>query len=43
MMSKIDLHEYQTVKQMMADIDLIVTNALEYNPSTDTQGRWSEA
>ena len=38
MMSKVDLHKYQTVKQMMCDIDLICSNALEYNPDNDPQG-----
>ncbi|CAH1772433.1 unnamed protein product [Owenia fusiformis] len=32
MMSKIDLHKYQTVKDFLDDIDLIRSNALEYNP-----------
>ncbi|XP_074642373.1 ATPase family AAA domain-containing protein 2-like [Tubulanus polymorphus] len=32
MMSKIDLHCYETVKDFTNDIDLICSNALEYNP-----------
>ncbi|KAK6180283.1 hypothetical protein SNE40_012469 [Patella caerulea] len=39
MMTKIDLHEYLTVKSFMSDIDLICRNALEYNPAKDPQGR----
>ncbi|GAB6022184.1 ATPase AAA domain-containing protein 2B [Chamberlinius hualienensis] len=32
MMSKIDLHKYQTVGEFLNDIDLVTYNALEYNP-----------
>lgn len=32
MMVKIDLHKYQTVAQFLQDIELICSNALEYNP-----------
>ncbi|XP_075525041.1 ATPase family AAA domain-containing protein 2-like isoform X1 [Dermacentor variabilis] len=32
MMVKIDLHQYQTVAQFLQDIELICSNALEYNP-----------
>ncbi|KAJ8306557.1 hypothetical protein KUTeg_017102 [Tegillarca granosa] len=39
MMSKIDLHQYQTVKEFLDDINLICSNALEYNPATDAPGR----
>ena len=38
MMSKIDLHKYETVDQFLQDINLIVSNALEYNPDKDPQG-----
>ena len=38
MMSKIDLHQYETVQDFLDDIDLICRNALEYNPDTDVQG-----
>ena len=38
MMTKIDLHKYQTVQQFLKDIDLICSNALEYNPDRDPQG-----
>ena len=38
MMSKIDLHKYSTVAEFLADIDLICSNALEYNPDRDPQG-----
>lgn len=36
--SKIDLHKYQTVKDYLNDIDLICSNALEYNPDRDPGG-----
>ncbi|XP_064486868.1 ATPase family AAA domain-containing protein 2-like [Ornithodoros turicata] len=35
MRSKIDLHQYQTVAEFQKDIDLICSNALEYNPDRD--------
>lgn len=35
MRSKIDLHQYQTVAEFLRDIDLICSNALEYNPDRD--------
>lgn len=38
-MSKIDLHHYQTVAEFLADIELICSNALYYNPDTDIAGR----
>jgi len=38
MMTKIDLHKYQTVQQFQDDIELICCNALEYNPDRDPQG-----
>ncbi|XP_062323855.1 ATPase family AAA domain-containing protein 2B isoform X1 [Osmerus eperlanus] len=34
-MSKIDTHKYLTAKDFLFDIDLIVSNALEYNPDKD--------
>uniref|UniRef100_A0A665VIQ7 ATPase family AAA domain-containing protein 2 n=1 Tax=Echeneis naucrates TaxID=173247 RepID=A0A665VIQ7_ECHNA len=34
-MTKIDTHKYLTVKDFLADIDLICSNALEYNPDKD--------
>lgn len=37
MMSKIDLHQYQTVKEFLEDINQITLNALEYNPDRDQQ------
>ena len=37
MMSKIDLHHYQSVKEFLADIEQICLNALEYNPDKDPQ------
>ncbi|KAL4237041.1 ATPase AAA domain-containing protein 2 [Mactra antiquata] len=39
MMSKIDLHHYQSVKEFLADINQICLNALEYNPDKDPQSR----
>ncbi|XP_041358072.1 ATPase family AAA domain-containing protein 2-like isoform X2 [Gigantopelta aegis] len=39
MMSKIDLHHYHSTQEFLRDIGLICSNALEYNPSTDTAGR----
>jgi|SRR6218665_119402 len=38
MMTRIDLHKYETVAQFLLDIDLICSNALEYNPDKDPQG-----
>lgn len=37
-MSKIDLHRYQTVKAFLDDINLICSNALEYNPDKTPAG-----
>uniref|UniRef100_A0A672HRD4 ATPase family AAA domain-containing protein 2 n=1 Tax=Salarias fasciatus TaxID=181472 RepID=A0A672HRD4_SALFA len=34
-MTKIDTHKYLTVKDFLVDIDLICSNALEYNPDKD--------
>ncbi|KAM9307742.1 LOW QUALITY PROTEIN: ATPase family AAA domain-containing protein 2 [Gastrophryne carolinensis] len=39
MLSKIDLHKYRTVKEYLKDIDLICSNALEYNPDKDPGDR----
>ncbi|BFZ16691.1 hypothetical protein BsWGS_19731 [Bradybaena similaris] len=39
MMAKIDLHEYTTVRSFMNDIDLICSNALEYNPNRGPMDR----
>lgn len=36
--SKIDLHQYETVKEFLHDVDLIWQNALEYNPDRDPSG-----
>ncbi|KAM6909707.1 ATPase family AAA domain-containing protein 2 [Xenentodon cancila] len=38
-MSKIDLHQYGTVKEFLEDVDLIWQNALEYNPDRDPSDR----
>jgi len=39
MLEKVDKHDYSCVKQFTQDIDLIVSNALLYNPDSTTQGR----
>lgn len=41
MMSKIDMHQYQTGKEFLEDVDLICSNALEYNPNKDTTSEHS--
>lgn len=38
-LSKIDLHQYGTVKEFLEDTDLISQNALEYNPDRDPSGK----
>lgn len=35
---KIDLHQYNTVKEFLQDVDLIWQNALKYNPDQDPSG-----
>ncbi|XP_068094091.1 ATPase family AAA domain-containing protein 2 [Hyperolius riggenbachi] len=37
--SKIDLHKYNTVKEYLKDINLICSNALEYNPDKNPADR----
>ena len=37
-LSKIDRHQYETVKEFLYDVDLIWQNALEYNPDRDPSG-----
>ena len=37
-MTKIDTHQYLRVKDFLGDIDLICSNALEYNPDKDPGG-----
>jgi hypothetical protein len=39
MLEKVDKHGYSCVKQFTQDIDLIVSNALLYNPDHTTQGK----
>ena len=39
MLQKIDGHHYQTCGEYLQDIDLITSNALEYNPNGDTFDR----
>ena len=34
-MQKIDCHQYSTCEQYLADVDLITSNALKYNPDRD--------
>lgn len=41
-LSKIDLHQYGTVKEFLQDVDLIWQNALEYNPDRDPSGTHTE-
>lgn len=38
-LTKIDLHQYVTVKEFIHDVDLIWQNALEYNPDRDPSDR----
>ncbi|XP_026148827.1 ATPase family AAA domain-containing protein 2 isoform X2 [Mastacembelus armatus] len=38
-LSRIDLHQYGTVKEFLQDVDLIWQNALEYNPDRDPSDR----
>ncbi|NXS63353.1 ATAD2 protein, partial [Brachypteracias leptosomus] len=38
-LSKIDLHQYLTARDFLEDIDLICSNALEYNPDKDPGDR----
>ena len=35
MLHKIDCHQYSTCEQYLADIELITSNALKYNPDRD--------
>lgn len=37
-LSKVDLHQYGSVKEFLQDVDLIWQNALEYNPDRDPSG-----
>jgi len=39
MMHKVDLHQYETAKDFMDDVELIVSNCLEYNPDKDPAGK----
>ena len=39
MLQKIDGHQYQTCAEYLLDIDLITSNALEYNPNADNFDR----
>lgn len=38
MMTKIDHHQYECAQDFLRDIDLICTNALEYNPDRNPEG-----
>lgn len=38
-MMKIDTHKYTAAKDFLVDIDLICSNALEYNPDKDPGGK----
>ncbi|KAJ3583061.1 hypothetical protein NHX12_034506 [Muraenolepis orangiensis] len=37
-MTKIDTHQYLTTKDFLLDVDLVCSNALEYNPDKDPGG-----
>lgn len=37
-MTKIDKHHYMTVRDFLLDVDLICSNALEYNPDKEPGG-----
>lgn len=39
MMTKIDHHQYECAQDFLRDIDLICTNALEYNPDRNPEGK----
>ena len=39
MMTKIDLHLYESAKDFLSDIELICSNALEYNPDREPEGK----
>ena len=39
MLQKVDGHEYQTCAEYLLDIELITSNALEYNPNEDNLDR----
>ncbi|KAK6644905.1 hypothetical protein RUM43_001181 [Polyplax serrata] len=39
MMTNIDLHRYNSAQEFLSDIDLIVRNALEYNPERDPEDK----
>jgi hypothetical protein len=41
-MTKIDTHKYLTAKNFLVDIDLICSNALEYNPDKEPSGTWRD-
>jgi hypothetical protein len=42
MLEKVDKHGYSCVKQFTQDIDLIVSNALLYNPDHTPQGKYDK-
>lgn len=37
-LTKIDKHHYMTVRDFLLDVDLICSNALEYNPDKEPGG-----
>lgn len=39
-MMKIDTHKYTVARDFLVDIDLICSNALEYNPDKDPGGKY---
>lgn len=38
LLTNIDEHKYSTIREFLADADLIWKNALEYNPDSDPLG-----
>ena len=39
MMNKINMHKYTKAREFLDDIDLITSNALEYNPDRHPEGK----
>lgn len=39
-MMKIDTHKYTVASDFLVDVDLICSNALEYNPDKDPGGKY---
>lgn len=43
MMTKIDQYAYESAKDFLADIEQICSNALEYNPDRNPEGKLSDS